>query len=106
MDCITRHLESISNDGFTVIENIYTTTEVENIISVINNADQSDATFRKTDDLFAIRQFLSGLPKVKELIFNNKLKSSIADLFGPDYFVVKSIYFDKPEKSNWFVAWH
>lgn len=25
---------------------------------------------------------------------------------GGDYFVVKSIYFDKPERSNWFVAWH
>jgi len=27
-------------------------------------------------------------------------------LFGPDYFLVKSIYFDKPEQSNWFVAYH
>ncbi|MDB4918635.1 phytanoyl-CoA dioxygenase family protein [Mucilaginibacter sp.] len=30
----------------------------------------------------------------------------IRNLFGEQYFVVKSIYFDKPEKSNWFVAWH
>jgi ectoine hydroxylase-related dioxygenase (phytanoyl-CoA dioxygenase family) len=27
-------------------------------------------------------------------------------LFGDGYFVTKSIYFDKPELSNWFVAWH
>ena len=26
--------------------------------------------------------------------------------FGKDYFITKSIYFDKPEKSNWFVAYH
>ncbi len=27
-------------------------------------------------------------------------------MFGNGHFVVKSIYFDKPEESNWFVAWH
>ncbi|MFD1256587.1 phytanoyl-CoA dioxygenase family protein [Mucilaginibacter terrae] len=27
-------------------------------------------------------------------------------MLGNKYFVVKSIYFDKPEKSNWFVAYH
>jgi ectoine hydroxylase-related dioxygenase (phytanoyl-CoA dioxygenase family) len=35
-----------------------------------------------------------------------KLKSLITKHAGPDYFVIKSIYFDKPERSNWFVAWH
>ena len=32
--------------------------------------------------------------------------SIISQLFGNDYFAVKSIYFDKPEQSNWFVAYH
>lgn len=27
-------------------------------------------------------------------------------MFGENYFTVKSIYFDKPEKSNWYVAYH
>lgn len=30
----------------------------------------------------------------------------IHENFGRDYFVVKSIYFDKPEGSNWYVPWH
>ncbi len=34
------------------------------------------------------------------------LRKLVGDLFGPDYFVTKSIYFDKPEASNWFVAYH
>nr|WP_317166891.1 phytanoyl-CoA dioxygenase family protein [Chryseobacterium indologenes] len=28
------------------------------------------------------------------------------EIFGEKYFVVKSIYFDKPETSNWYVAYH
>ncbi|MDB5088044.1 MAG: hypothetical protein JWR09_2038 [Mucilaginibacter sp.] len=102
----TNHCENITTNGFTILNDIYTTNEIDAIIATINKADQSNPTFRKTDDLFAIRQFFKGVPVVKELIFNAKLKSLIQNLFGDQYFVVKSIYFDKPEKSNWFVAWH
>lgn len=30
----------------------------------------------------------------------------VKEIFGEKYFVVKSIYFDKPETSNWYVAYH
>jgi ectoine hydroxylase-related dioxygenase (phytanoyl-CoA dioxygenase family) len=106
MSYLAEHRERILKDGFTTIEDIYSCDEVNDIISTINNADQSKDTFRKTDDLFAIRQFFKEVPEVKKLIFNNKLKAVISDLFRTNCFVVKSIYFDKPEKSNWFVAWH
>ena len=100
------HRENINLKGFTVVNDIYDTSEVNAIIDIINKTDQSNSTFRKTNDLFAIRQFLKEVPEVKQLIFNEKLKTLIAQLFSPNYFIVKSIYFDKPEKSNWFVAWH
>jgi Protein involved in biosynthesis of mitomycin antibiotics/polyketide fumonisin len=40
------------------------------------------------------------------LIFIETLTNIIHDLFGKDYFIVKSIYFDKPGDSNWFVSYH
>ena len=100
------HKQNIAICGFTVINDIYTTDEVETILSAINKVNTDKSTFRKTDDLFAIRQFLKEIPDVAGVIFNIKLKAIIDDSFGDDYFVVKSIYFDKPERSNWFVAWH
>ena len=45
------------------------------------------------------------VPDVKRVVFNDKLKHLINSIFGDGYFLVKSIYFDKPEQSNWFVAW-
>ncbi|MFD1256586.1 hypothetical protein ACFQ3S_07235 [Mucilaginibacter terrae] len=47
----------MADKGYTVISHIYDGAEVEAIIDAINKADTSKATFRKTDDLFAIRQF-------------------------------------------------
>ena len=72
----------------------------------IQNIDTSKETFRKSEDLFAIRQFLKEVSHVKDLIFNDNLKTIIEEIFGEKYFAVKSIYFDKPEKSNWYVAYH
>lgn len=92
--------------GFTTIENIYSTEEVQKIIETINQVDTSKDTFRKSNDLFAIRQFLKEVPETQKLIFNEKLQKVISELFGKNYFVIKSIYFDKPETSNWYVSYH
>jgi len=106
MSSLSLFKDQIANDGFTILENIYSPKEIESIIGMIGIADQANPLFRKTNDLFAIRQFLKQLPEVKEIVFNERLKKLIKDLFEGDYFAVKSIYFDKPERSNWFVAWH
>jgi len=98
--------EDLHKKGFAVIEKVYDNGEVTALINAIDTVDTSNPTFRKTNDLFAIRQFFNEIPGIRPLIFTDKLKDAIRNLFGEDYFVVKSIYFDKPEQSNWFVAWH
>ncbi|MGN6494125.1 MAG: phytanoyl-CoA dioxygenase family protein [Agriterribacter sp.] len=100
------HKTELSNNGFTILNNIYTQAQTEAIIAAIENADQNKATFRKSADLFAIRQFLKEVPETVDLIFNDRLRSVISQLLGDDYFVVKSIYFDKPASSNWYVSYH
>lgn len=93
-------------NGFGVVEDIYNTNEITAIGKLINELDTSNPIFRKSEDLFAIRQFLKEVPEIKNLIFNQNLIDLINLIGGNDYFVVKSIYFDKPEKSNWFVSYH
>jgi ectoine hydroxylase-related dioxygenase (phytanoyl-CoA dioxygenase family) len=97
---------TISTEGFAIVNEVFTTTEVDNLLQIIEGADTSKATFRKTNDLFAIRQFLKEIPAAANILFNKKLIIIIEAIFGNEFFVVKSIYFDKPEQSNWFVAWH
>jgi ectoine hydroxylase-related dioxygenase (phytanoyl-CoA dioxygenase family) len=100
------HKYNIEEKGFTVIDNIFEDHEVNGILDMISGIDTSKPTFRKSADLFAIRQFFKELPDSIELLFNKKIKKTIEALFGTGCFVVKSIYFDKPEQSNWFVAYH
>ncbi|EJL67073.1 phytanoyl-CoA dioxygenase family protein [Flavobacterium sp. CF136] len=99
----------ITSEGFTILNNVYTENELEKLISLIEKKTESNtenATFRKSQDLFAIRQFHKEIPETLDFIFNQNLKDIIENTFGKGYFITKSIYFDKPEKSNWFVAYH
>lgn len=100
------HRQQLFDNGFSVMENIYSDEEIQNILTIIDQTDSSNETFRKTNDLFAIRQFLREIPTVIDLIFTENLKSVMKEIIGEDFFVVKSIYFDKPETSNWYVPYH
>ncbi|MEO6454716.1 MAG: phytanoyl-CoA dioxygenase family protein [Ginsengibacter sp.] len=98
--------EKLICEGFAIVDNVFTTEEIYSILQTIAQVDTTKPTFRKTNDLFAIRQFIKEVPETFNLIFNSRLNSIISPVFGDDYFVTKSIYFDKPEQSNWFVAYH
>lgn len=102
----TFHQQQLAIAGFTVINNIFTNADISAISTEIAKADTSGPAFRKTKDLFAIRRFLKEIPSLRKLIFTERLNDIIHSFFGTDYFAVKSIYFDKPGQSNWFVAWH
>jgi ectoine hydroxylase-related dioxygenase (phytanoyl-CoA dioxygenase family) len=98
--------QAFINFGFAMIDQVYSESEIDQLSHLISVADHSNKTFRKTDDLFAIRQFLKEISQATQIIFNEKLITLINSAFGNGYFVTKSIYFDKPPKSNWFVAYH
>lgn len=98
--------DNLSNKGFSIVDGIYNDIEIDSILSCIENADQTNTTFRKSADLFAIRQVVKEIPEILPIVFNDNLKNLISNIIGNDYFLVKSIYFDKPEKSNWYVAYH
>lgn len=97
---------TLEKDGFVIINGIYTKAEIDEMISTISHADVSGATFSKSANVFAIRQFLKELPQTLPIVFNERLNELIKSILGENFFVVKSIYFDKPEHSNWFVSYH
>ncbi|MCD0472902.1 phytanoyl-CoA dioxygenase family protein [Flavobacterium sp. EDS] len=104
-----KYINEIDTEGFIIIDAIYNENEIEKLTSIIESVTEDKAgktTFRKSEDLFAIRQFHKEIPEALDSIFNQNLKNIIKSNFGEDYFITKSIYFDKPEKSNWFVAYH
>jgi ectoine hydroxylase-related dioxygenase (phytanoyl-CoA dioxygenase family) len=98
--------QKILSDGFAVLDNVFLDEDINKVLLAIQQVHTSPPTFRKAKDVFAIRQFFKEVPASFNIIFNKKFSLLITEIFGHNFFVVKSIYFDKPGQSNWFVSYH
>ncbi|GAB2941067.1 phytanoyl-CoA dioxygenase family protein [Hymenobacter coalescens] len=93
-------------DGFAVVEQMYDPTEIRAMLAVIEQAGAAGGNFRRSSDLFAIRNLLAELPALRRLIWNERFSALLQQLLPAPQHLVKAIYFDKPAGSNWVVAWH
>ncbi len=84
--------------GFHIIEEVYSSMEVTQIISLIDS--------EVTPNQFGIREFLIDKPNLCKKIFNTKLLQVIKHVSPNCKKAIKSIYFDKPPSVNWNVNWH
>jgi ectoine hydroxylase-related dioxygenase (phytanoyl-CoA dioxygenase family) len=95
----------LEKDGFAILPSLFSEAEVAQLVGIIDKANAEGVSFRKTSDLFAIRQLFKELPALIPVVLNDPLKALIQNIAAQS-FVVKAIYFDKPEASNWFVPLH
>ena len=95
----------LDTHGFSIVTDVYSTDEVLSLVDCIESAT-TNQDYLGTKEIFAIRQFVKKIPDIKHHIFNTNLISLLNHFFKSNYFLSKSIYFDKPPKSNWFVAYH
>lgn len=102
----SKHKIALEEIGYSLLSDLYSPKEIDEILNCIENAEQNGNSFLKTKDLFAIRQLLKNVPQLSQLLFNKKLIILLSELSESDYFLTKAIYFDKPSESNWFVAYH
>jgi predicted DNA-binding transcriptional regulator YafY len=85
--------------GFTILNHVYTTKELNTIKRFIEQGDILDK------HAIAKRQLLNTHPKLSSLLFNKNLLSVIRAI-DPQLFVTKAILFDKNPQKNWYVTWH
>ncbi len=97
---------AFTEKGYAITAPIFSHKEVQAMIDVIASANQSSPTFRKSADLFAVRRFLLEVPEVQAIVLKKELLQLVESVDGGDYVPVKSIYFDKPPASNWYVSYH
>lgn len=97
--------QSINQNGFTIFENIFSKSELQNIKNTIEKKQATNANFRKGKALFAIRNFLEEFPELRPLLLTKSLRNLLFPI-SDSLKLVKAIYFDKPPKANWVVNWH
>lgn len=92
--------------GFLIEQGLYTSVEVQQISMLVNSHIEEKHPRQNNSSVFAMRRFFQEIPAVLPLVMKPEIINHIDQLFGEGYFISKSIYFDKPQSSNWFVSCH
>ncbi|RYE90609.1 MAG: phytanoyl-CoA dioxygenase [Cytophagaceae bacterium] len=92
--------------GFAVLPQLYTPPEVAALLGCLESAPAAGPNFRRSQDVFAIRNLLGEIPALWPLLDTPALRELLSQLFPASCHLTKAIYFDKPAGSNWLVAWH
>lgn len=95
-----------SVDGLAILPGLYCPDEVAAMLRCVEKAPASSPNFRRSKEVFAIRDLLGEVPDLWPLLDTPALRQLLAPLFPESCHLVKAIYFDKPARSNWLVAWH
>lgn len=98
--------QELAAQGFAIIPQLFSPPEVAALLRCIESAPAAGPNFRRSQDVFAIRNLLGEIPELLPLLTTPKLREVLAGLFPAGCHLTKAIYFDKPAGSNWLVAWH
>ena len=96
----------LAQNGFSSVKSVYSLSEINKIQNVISDWVLNNEGNEVSKDVFSIRRLLEKIPELKFHLFTPNLKRIINELGSMDTFLVKAIYFDKPEGFNWFVSYH
>jgi hypothetical protein len=92
--------------GYATLPGLFAPAEVAALLACIESAPAAGPSFRRSQDVFAIRNLLGEVPALAPLLATSTLRAVLTELFPRGCHLTKAIYFDKPAGSNWLVAWH
>ncbi|MBB4601523.1 hypothetical protein HNQ93_004308 [Hymenobacter luteus] len=99
--------QNLQKHGYATLPGIISPEEVRALLQTIEAVETTSSNFRRSQDVFAIRNLLGEIPQLREQLLTPRLREVLAALFpGATPHLTKAIYFDKPAGSNWLVAWH
>ncbi len=96
----------LAENGFIILPNSIDDSTLASSADAIEQVSITNTNFRRTNDLFAIRNLLQEVPELDKLLWHAPFNRLLDQVVGYGTDCVKAIYFDKPAGSNWVVPWH
>lgn len=92
-----RWFESLTRDGFAVIEGVVSTQSVAELTDLINGylAGTGSGILARRGETYGIRDLLWRAPEIQRLAQSPELTQIVRAAVGPKAFAVRALYFDK-----------
>jgi hypothetical protein len=102
-------LKRIQQDGFAILPGILSARRVDAILLALDRVWQSHpdgVMHSQSGSVFGARNLLQMWPEVAQVWKQPPLPALLADILGPDFGLVRVLYFDKPPEQTWALPWH
>lgn len=104
-------LNQIARDGFTVIRDAFSIADIEQVATDLSRALQADgleATSVRSSKgaVYASRNVLDVWPRTRHVWKRAVLVDVLTGILGPEFGLVRALYFDKPPDRTWSLGWH
>lgn len=103
-------LSKIDIDGFVVLPGVYNFLEVEAILSALEASFQmpegTSAIRAQSGNVYAARNVIGLWREAATIWCKQPLADALNSILGPEFGLVRVMYFDKPPEHTWALPWH
>ena len=115
---IDRHIAELQREGCTLLRNVLTVAEVAGICHGVDRAmkqslaaaaessPEAVAVRSRSESIYAARNLLDLWPAATEIWRVQPLIDLLTCVLGPDFGLVRGLFFDKPPEQTWALPWH
>lgn len=97
--------DSVRANGYAVVDDVLTESEVKDLQTAIAAVPESKAV-RRRRGVYGIRNLLGICPSARNVAISDKIWPFVINILGQDCFAVRGIFFDKVPGANWNLSWH
>lgn len=96
----------VHNAGFAVVRDGVPEELVSDALCGIGRVRGGAAILSRSGAVYGVRDLLRNVPEVSRLSQHPEVAVLARSVLGPDAFIARALYFDKPADANWAVPWH
>jgi len=107
MQALGRWLRRLDEDGFVILPGVFPAGRVTSLRAELERALQAPAAICSDNgSVYAARNVLRLCPAAAAAWHQPPLPAVLAAVLGPDFGLVRGLFFDKPPERTWALPWH
>lgn len=100
--------QALERDGYAILPAVLAADRVETLVSDLEHALPLNGTsvLASRGHVYGVRNLVEVWPSAHTVASEIARRAAIAELLGPGFGLVRSIFFDKPPGRSWSLPWH
>lgn len=98
----------LGQSGYFVIKSAFSPNQVASLLALIESATEfeSKGALKSRGTVFAARNLIDSIPRLVQIVDRPVLNGLLGQVLGPEYGLIRALYFDKPSNRSWNLPFH